>query len=345
MGSNRIKQIVFRTMGGGNIGYGHYYRCISLAHALNRTGNVKIDFIINKELERSVVYLSFDYIICNDFEEDIPLIEDMRPDTVVFDSYLASNSYLERLSELAKLAIFDDNNDIYDSTIPDIIINGNIHANDLEYKKRVDGIYLLGTDYLVMKQEYWNSLVKSNNHCGESPFSVTNDQLNILITTGGSDQYGISLKMIESLLKISYEKKVIVGPSYEDNLITKLKNIEKENSAVKLIHKPDSLKKYIKNSDVVITAGGSTVYEVLSQNKFPIIFSLADNQDMICSKLKDKGISYIGKYPDIKYTSLLDEVEKAYDMKNNNKSKKFSFDITIDGNGALRIADRILKLL
>jgi len=317
----------------------------TLAHALNHVGNVMIEFIINKELEGSILGLGFDYIIRNDFEEDITLIEDIRPDIIVFDSYLANNSYLKRLRELSILAIFDDNNDIYDSFIPDIIINGNIHANDLQYDKRVNGIYLLGPDYLVMKQEYWNSLEKPNNYCDENPFSVINDRFNILITTGGSDQYDISLKILESLLKASYEKKVIIGPSYKNDLINKLKNIEKENSAVKLIHKADSLKRYIESSNVVITAGGSTIYEVLSQGKFPIIFSLADNQDMICSKLKDKGISYMGKYPDIKYTSLLAEVDKVLGMQNNNKLKDFSLDITIDGNGALRIADKILKLI
>lgn len=339
-----MKKIVFRTMGGGHIGYGHYYRCISLAHALNYLGNVKLVFIINKELEKNIVALGLDYIVSNDLNEDITLIKHISPDIVVFDSYLSNNIYLEKLIELSRLAIFDDNNDIYDSMIPDIIINGNIHADYLQYKKRVDGIYLLGTNFLVMKQEYWNILEKSNNEPDKGTFDIINDGFNILITTGGSDKHGISLKIVKSLLNSNYEKKIVVGPSYEDNLITKLKKIEKENSAVKLIHKTDSLKKYIKASDIVITAGGSTVYEVLSQKKFPIIFSLADNQDMICSKLQDKGISYIGKYPDIKYANLLDEIDKVHDL-DNNKLKGFNFHIFIDGNGALRIADRILKLL
>ncbi|WP_347451172.1 PseG/SpsG family protein [Acetoanaerobium noterae] len=344
MESSQIKKIVFRTIGGGDCGYGHYYRCISLANALNYFGNVKIEFIINKELVRSIDDLGFEYIICNDLKKDNELLKDMRPDIFIFDSYLGNNYYLEKVSELTTLVLFDDNNDIYDSTIPNMIINGNIHAQDLEYKKKKEGIYLLGTKYLVMKQEYW-SLLNNDNNYSNKKFSFNNNYFNILITTGGSDQYRISLKVIEVLLTTSYEKKVIIGPSYEDDLIIRLKNIEEENSTVKLIYNPDSLKESIVSSDIVITAGGSTIYEALSQHKFPIIFSLADNQDILCSKLKEMGLSYIGKHPNIKFEKILSKIDKIYQMKRNNEFIDFNFHKTIDGNGALRIADKILNLL
>ncbi|MBM7615381.1 PseG/SpsG family protein [Alkaliphilus hydrothermalis] len=337
-----MKLITFRTMGGAGIGYGHYFRCISLAEAFLRLNSeIKIVFIVNRGLEAIIRNTGHQTILEDSFDGDLLILEELKPDLIVFDSYLANDDYLKSLSQVSKLAIFDDNDDIYDSAIPDAIINGNIHGVELEYSKRKDGIYLLGTDYLIMKPEYWESMRASNVEVQRE--EKTNKRLKqshdykIMITTGGSDTHKLSLQILKELLNTDYTKMIIIGPSYSKELIEELEDLAKRHMNIVLIYKPSSLKKYIIVSDVVITAGGSTVYEILSQKKIPIVFSWADNQDLICRKLKDKGIPFIGKYPHINFNSIVMEINRI--------SHSPYVGVSIDGQGAQRVAETLVRIL
>lgn len=326
-----MKKIVIRTLGGGRIGYGHYYRCLSLARAINQLQeNIDITFIINKELESLMSNTKFKFSICDNLCEDRKMIDKLNIDLFIFDSYSGNNHYLKNIKEKSKLMLIDDNNDIYDSLIPDIIYNGNMHVENLRYPYSEEQLRLLGPEYLIMREEYWNF------------HSNTEGDLNkhgILVTTGGTDSYGVSLKILEEIKYLNENIKVIIGPGYSNEYIKEFEDIK--NTNIKLIYKPKNLKEYISSSRIVITAGGSTVYEVLSQRSIPIIFSIADNQDQICKKLKDMGVEYLGKYPNIAYSKLkrlLDQIQKDYIF-----NEKI-FDI-INSEGAKVVAKKIINIL
>lgn len=313
-----MKNIIIRTLGGKGIGYGHFYRCLSLAKAI-RLGNkeTNITFIINDELIHLLQDEGFIFILSNNLENDEQIIDKINIDLFIFDSYLGDDEYLRKIKIKSKLMLIDDNNDIYDSAIPDIIYNGNIHAKNLRYQD-VDGqVKLLGTKYLIMKEEYWN---KDRN--------LNLNKEGFLITTGGTDEHGITLKIIEQIKDIQEKIKVIIGPGFREDYIEKIKDIKADN--IKLIYKPKSLKQHISSSLAVITAGGSTVYEVLSQNTIPIIFSIADNQDLICKELSYMGIDYIGKYPNINYTGLL-PIIKTFEGKKVSLSDEVFDMVNVDG--------------
>lgn len=322
-----MKTIVIRTLGGKGIGYGHFYRCLSLAKAMRLLDEgTSITFLINQELIGLLEDTKFDFILSNNLNEDFGIINKLNIDLFIFDSYLGDNEYLKRIKEKSKLMLIDDNNDIYDSSIPDIIYNGNIYAESLGYPSVEGQLKLLGIRYLIMKEEYW----EINQYEDIS-------KEGILITTGGTDEYGITIKIIDAIKDIGIQTKIIIGPGYSDNYIKQIEDIKTEG--MELIYKPDSLKEYMRSSKIVITAGGSTVYEALSQKGIPIIFSIADNQDLICKELRDIGFKYLGKYPNIDYgrfASIISELESyKIDL---NAGKNY----IIKGNGSILVAKRLL---
>lgn len=322
-----MKTIVIRTLGGENIGYGHYYRCLSLAKAIKSIDeNVDIVFLINEDLDSLIQTTDFKFIIENDLNKDIDIVKSLEIDLFILDSYLGNDEYLESIKEKTKLMIIDDNNDIYDSSIPDIIYNGNIHAESLDYKYVERQMRLFGPKYLIMKEEYWSE---------DTPL-LSND--GVLVTTGGTDEYGIALSIIDTIKELDIKIKVIIGPGYKDDYIKRIEKIKTKN--IELIYKPSSLKEYINSSKIVITAGGSTLYEVLSQKSIPIVFSMVDNQDLVCRTLEKKGVPYLGKYPNIDYGRLgrliellqneeIDEYEKVHNL--------------VDGKGALTTANILIS--
>lgn len=323
-----MKKIIIRTFGGEGIGYGHFYRCLSLAKAINVIDeDIDIIFLINQELKDLMGNTDFNFIVSNNLDEDYEKINRFNINLFIFDSYLGDNEYLKRIKEKTKLMIIDDNNDIYDTSIPDIIYNGNIYAEKLGYIDSKNQLKLLGPEFLIMKEEYWNSSL--NKYLSKD---------GILITTGGTDEYGILLKILKQIKNLDSKIKIIIGPGYKDDYVKKIEDTMIDN--IELIYKPNSLKKYITSSKVVVTAGGSTVYEVLSQKSIPIIYSLADNQDMICRELSQMGVEYLGKYPDINYLVLEEKIKGL-------QSKVISEDNIIynlvDGNGAKLVARKILE--
>jgi len=317
-----------RTNGGQQTGLGHIMRCMSLAKALQQTQKTTVLFRINKEIESLVKAEGFQTQIAQTFDrQDATQIIKQNPKYVVFDSYLATSQYLETIQKETPLIQIDDNNDIYTPIVADILINGNIHAQNLHYQsKNQNTQFLLGPKYLIMRESYWQDT--------EIPKGK-----GVLITTGGSDFLHLMPKLIRALQKTSFLKKIIIGPAYEESEIEAIKTLTNNNQTFQLIHKPTSLQNHIANSEIVITAAGSTVYEVLKLRKIPLIYTLADNQEQIAKALTKKGIVSLGnaKTMNDDEVTLLKKMDEAVIDK---KKLEPLFDL-MDGKGVFRILEKI----
>lgn len=319
-------RILFRTLGGKSIGFGHYFRCLSLAKAFRSYDQgIEIVFLINDELKEIIEGEGIKYYCNNRMSTDKLIIKKEAPNLIVFDSYEGDDDYLQMLKSETRVALIDDSNNLYDTSICDYIINGNAYANELGYSISSNTKYLLGSKYLILKEEYWDSLI-----------DVGRVEDGILITTGGTDNYSVSYKLLWALKDLDITKRIIVGPGYSMNLIEKLANLKCDKE---IIIKPNSLKEYIDSSRYIISACGTTIYEILSRGKWPVIFSIADNQDIGCNYFKEKGIIHCGKYPNIDYDMVARHIK-------NNMSKKCiktnKYGLNIDGNGANRIVKEII---
>lgn len=326
-------KVVFQTNAGKNIGLGHLMRCIAFAQAIQ---HVKLEsqviFYINKTAKK-LIPNKFQVFYFNEFGDRVlKEIYFQNPDLVVFDSYLATREYLEDLRQISTFIQFDDNNDIYGSIVASVLINGNLHSKSLGYiSKYDDTLFLLGPKYLVMKPEYWN--LSKYKEDGEG----------ILITTGGSDLYNLIPKFFDALKPLKTRKRFVIGPAFSNTQGKILSDMIKDDPFSEIIRRPSSLKSYIADSEVVISASGSTVYEILTLRKIPIVFTIAQNQRLIAHKLHQEGVPYLGWYNQVDWKNLFSTVLKVL----NNKAyflKKFKklFE-QFDGKGALRAADIILK--
>lgn len=303
-------------------------RCLSLAKAIEQTQKTTIIFRINKEIEPLVKTEGFQTQISETYDQqDAKQIIKQSPERVIFDSYLATTQYLETIHKEIPLIQFDDNNDIYTPVVADILINGNIHAQSLHYQpKNQNTKFLLGPKYLVMREPYWKDI--------EIPKGK-----GVLITTGGSDFLHLMPSFIKALHKTSFLKKIIIGPAYEESEIEEIKTLTYSNKTFQLIHKPCSLQDHIANTEMIITAAGSTVYEVLRLRKTPLIYTLADNQEQIAKALTKKGIVSLGNAKRMNFDEI-DLLKKMNEAMIGKKKLEPLFDI-IDGKGVFRILEKI----
>ena len=322
--------IIFRTHGGQNTGLGHLMRSLSLARAVREGSDHPILFVVNKEISDIVASWDFQYGESETFDkEDLARLSKNKPDLVVFDSYTADESYLSDLRRFAKVAMFDDNNDLYPHLPVDIVINGNLHARSLDYKPADPNTkLLLGPEYLVMKPEYWNR-VKTRSHKGR-----------LLIMTGGADIHNLMPRFMEALRSLDCPKTIILGPAFSANQVKSIENAGR--SDFQLISKPESLKPYILDSSLVVTACASTVYEILTLSGIPVIYELADNQRLLASVLREKGVTDLGWWSEISWNNLPNIISKDLSR---DVSQLSSLIHSLDGTGARRIAGILIDLV
>lgn len=320
--------ILFLTEGGPAIGLGHLSRCLSLAEAILEISKEEILFCVNKEAGEWVRGAGFDTRQYADILET-SYIEELRPDWIVVDTYQGTAGLIRRLASVAQVALFDDTNDIYETIDADLLINGNIYAPGCRYRTgSADTGFLLGPRYLVMKPEYW----EDDGTCrpgGEG----------ILITTGGADARNLTREFISRLVLTGIPLSATIGPYFGREQALALQRMQQPG--IKTILHPASLRQHILSARCVLTASGSSVYEVLRLGKVPIIYTAADNQRLIEKELSGLGVPSLGWWEDIDRGALPERISGIYESADSIRQSLQDVFYRFDGQGARRIA-RIL---
>jgi len=260
-------KVFILTEAGNNIGFGHLMRMQAIYQGFEEKG-IRPKFIVNSDNSIVDLLLDTDYEIFNwisDEERLLTMINDA--DIVIIDSYLADRELYIKISETVKLPVYyDDNNRI--EYPRGVVVNGNIHAKDLNYPKRDDIIYLLGVEYLPLRKEFWDVPEKV----------IKEDVESVMITFGGDDSKNMTPKILKIMSeRFPYLKKnVVIGRSFKN--IEEIKKFADMNT--NMIFYPDAkkMRDLMLESDIAISAGGQTLYELARIGTPTISIGVAENQ-------------------------------------------------------------------
>ena len=321
------------TEGSSFTGFGHLTRCISLYQAFEER-DIQPVFIINgdetvKEFLQDKNHEIFDWIA----EEKRLLRYIENADIIIIDSYLANYELYEKVSKLAKVPVYIDDNKRIDYP-RGIVVNGTIYADELNYPAKQDVAYLLGSQYIPIRKEFWDVPDKE----------IKENIATIIITFGGDDARNMTpgiLKLLnENFPKLT--KKVIIGKGFKN-----IKQIEDlKDDKTDLIYYPDAkgMKKIMLESDIALSAGGQTLYELARVSVPTIAIAVADNQmNNVRGWQKARFIEYAGWWNEndifINITKKIELLQNA-DLREEKSTvgRKFA-----DGLGALRIVSYCIK--
>ncbi len=314
------------TEGGENIGFGHITRCTSLSQAFEDKG-IQPVFIVNgdvtvRDLLKDEVCEFFDW--AEESERLLNLIKDA--DIAVIDSYRAGSELYKKVSELVKIPVYID--DFKRIDYPDgIVVNGTIYAEDLTYPEREGISYLLGIRYFPLRREYRNVQDKK----------IKDDIESVMITFGGNDTRNLTVRVLKLLIDNYPElaKKIVVGKGCRNaEEIEKLKDRKTE-----LMYSPDAggMKDIMLESDMAISAGGQTLYELARVGVPTIAVAVAGNQlNNIKGWQKAGFVEYAGWWEDGEV--LNNVINKTGLLKDNclRSEKAKTGRMMLDGLGAVR---------
>ena len=327
--------IYILTEGKKQTGFGHLTRCVSLYQAFSKK-NAIVQLIVNGD-STSLHLLSgtnnklIDWI--TNIDEVLNLLE--RDAILIIDSLLADFEMIRHISKHTKLAaVIDDYN--RRNYQPAIVIDWTIFCEDL-YVNQDKKYYLAGASYTALRKSFWEVETKKIN-------PVVNT---VLIIMGGGDVRHLSLPILTTITNQFpfLRVKIIVTDAYKDYIAIKEK--AETNKHIQVLHQlgEEEMVKVFIGSDIVITAGGQTIYELARTGTPCVVVQVADNQKYdIEGWRKTDFIEFAGNWDDegiIESIKLkLIKLTGDFDLR---KKKQENGQLFIDGKGGERIADELLK--
>ena len=320
------------TEGGLKIGFGHITRCISLCQAFKEQ-NILPQFVVNgdnimRELlkENSLI---FDWL--KEKERLLKIVSDSE--IVIIDSYLADISLYEQISCLTKVPVYID--DIKRLDYPrGIVVNGGIFAEELSYNEINGALFLLGTRYSLLRKPFWNIKGKK----------INKEIKSVVVTFGGCDDNNMTPNVLKFLNEEypHFIKNVVIGRGFRN--IKEIQEFKDKN--VNLVYYPDAeeMKGLMLESDIAISAGGYTLYELARTGVPTVGVCMCGNQVKNLKGWHEKGfVEYAGWYED---EDLLSKVYAAfkllscYDIRAERSQIGTEF---VDGKGAERVLSALLN--
>ncbi|MBI3803046.1 MAG: UDP-2,4-diacetamido-2,4,6-trideoxy-beta-L-altropyranose hydrolase [Nitrospirae bacterium] len=326
--------VLILTEGGRDVGFGHITRCTALYQAFEERG-ISTEFIVEGDESVEGLLQGRQYRIMpwrSDLQKLTSLLE--SAEIIVIDSYLAGIEIYEIISKRAKYPVYID--DYQRIAYPKgLLVNGTLYAEEMDYPQGSERSYLLGSRYILLHKEFWNIRHE------EAKETVGR----ILITFGGDDVRGLTPKIMKLLIDAfpDCKKRVIIGKGFREvNEIERLKDIHTE-----LDYYPDreGMKRAILESDVAVSAGGQTLYELARVGVPAVSIAVAENQlNNVMGWERAGFIDYAGWWEsrmllERVLASLIRLRDKGERVRRSQIGKKL-----VDGGGSGRVRDFLLGL-
>lgn len=348
----REMKIIFIAHGAVQVGMGHIMRSLALAdefrwHGHNVSFLSKYDLGIEtiKKWSFCVTQIPVEPIYSTNkfmYREEKELTKEIQflkswvreiIDVIIVDSYNVTEQYFYALHKFAKYVAYIDDLNTFAYPV-NIIINGSICASKLKYRRNFDQLYLLGLQYVILRKEF----TEIGFH------EVSEEVQNILVTTGGSDPYHMTEKILKSMSKLQWVNDVtvhvIIGAGFEKEVLTEITRIP--ISKIICYETPDSMVGIMMKCDIAIAAGGSTIYELAACGVPSLVFTYANNQEFQVKELDENGLIVpIGGYDNFNGNELSVRLELLRENYKLRKRMAQNLRKLVNGKGAENIVNAI----
>lgn len=313
--------------GSPKTGMGHIIRTMAIGEVL-KLKHIEVQYICNSSSQECTEFIKYkNYKVLTFF------LDNDKYDFIIVDSYeINSEEKLSYFYKFAKRVIYiDDLNLDYKYKI-DILINYAVGAEVLNYSGVK--LKLIGSEFMPLRKQFSNIVVQKPNEF----------VMSVLITMGAGDEFNYTQYILETLLEFypDLDYGVILGMTniHKEKLLCKFKN-----KKIQFYSNVENMASLMKNYDVAISAGGSTIYELCACSVPTIAIITACNQQRFIKTMNEKiDLPYVNftKHRDVEFIDKFNRLYKDYNFR---KKLSHNMNSLIDGNGTERIVDAIIKTL
>ena len=338
--------VLIRADGNERIGSGHIMRTKSIANELKGFG-AKVLYALADERGKRLINNEFQSVVlssnyeCLDDEINAlsSVVKEQEIKLILLDSYFVTPKYFKELKKLAKVAYIDDLDAFaYEC---EALINYGAFFDKNEYKARQNLAkkHFLGSEFAPLRAQFRSTQKSSKN----------TQKKQVLLTTGNTDLLGIMPRLLEAFLSDESLKNLeflaISGAFNEHE--NKLLALSAKHKNIKVLKNPENMAQIMAEADFVLSAGGSTLYELASLAKAVICFSIAANQNNIKSWAEAGAMLYAGDAKADSHSVVARSVNLLKSLLNDENLAKTlgqKAHFFVDGKGAIRLAKELLNL-
>jgi spore coat polysaccharide biosynthesis protein SpsF len=337
----RTRKAIIRCDGDADIGLGHIVRCLALAEELREVHSWGITFAVAKGRigMGMIADAGFDIKVKPQADDEGQWLEDLmdslRPDAIILDirNDLGRES-IAKLKRFGSLVVdIDDPGD------------GRLEADMAFYPpvpqvKEMDwngfkGNLFTGWEWVVLRRQFADS--------PEHPELEPDDPPAILVTMGGSDPAGMTLKTAEAIDSVvpPFKALFVIGNAYRDakalrGLLKKVKYPYEVKSQVQ------DMAVLMARADMAVTSFGVTAYELSAAGVPAVYLCLTRDHEAAAAFFERCGLGVnLGLHCEVSRSDISRQVEKLLNNPDLRRKMALIARSKIDGLGSVRIARKI----
>lgn len=325
-------QVLFRVDAGPDQGLGHLRRCLALAEAFQKRGVQNVGFftrtpgVVNRWTDRRFVVNAIrGEGLSRELSEDCKLFQKAPPELLIVDHYGYSPEALQSLKGVFRRLVYMDDDNLWDHYPVDGIINQNVYGDDLGYPRTPRLKLFLGSRYTLISKDVIAERNRRN----------TNRSLRLFISLGGAPSKQ-SLQVVLQTFKL-IRKKVKEARAFLPRGIA-LDPGSRLPEGMRWVS-PRKVASEMGHSDLAISAGGTTSYELAYLGIPAILVVTAENEEKRAEALKRQGVALrVGWIQEVRPHQIAELVEELWKDRAKRTEMAERGRALIDGRGATRLA-------
>lgn len=314
-------------------GTGHVMRCLALGQAWRDAGGA---VVFGTQCRNSAILRR----LCREgFEVREPEERELPPEPdawFVLDGYQFEAEYQRRLRDAGWRILTIDDQTHLDHYWSDALLNQNIGAERLPYRCEVPTRLLLGPSYALLRREFraWRGWHR------EIPALARR----LLVTFGGSDPQRLALRAVEALCSVAIDGlETVIVAGAECQVFPELQRVSQE-AGIGLLTNITDMPSQIARADIVLSAAGSTCWELAFLGAPAVLIVTADNQREIGAGLAERGCALnLGWHVDVTAAEIASAIRDLAFNRSGRAALSAASSALIDGRGAERVVAALIQ--
>lgn len=259
-------------------GVGHLMRCLALAEEISARGR-RVVFLVDASrvpfARRQLEARGLEAVAPpRELDDQVALVESLDPEAVVIDSYALPAEAYRRVRERRRtLALVDGD---LGGREADLYLDQNIGAEDDRHTLPPGSERLAGLGFALMRDD-----VLAHRPAAPRPAAAREDAgrpVRVFAFFGGTDPYGAAPLVADALLRTGVAVHLVVVAASDDARAGLTSLRPGPDQGVEVIAPTDRLPELVGSADLVLSAAGTSSWELLCLGAAVGFVCVADNQ-------------------------------------------------------------------
>lgn len=189
----------------------------------------------------------------------------------------------------------------------DLAVNWDPTAEaDYEFSAYPDTVFMLGPRFVFLKPEISGLAPRKAEPAGMEK---------VLVTMGGTDLNGLTLPVLRALQdhQDPLQVTLVVGAGYKDHAGLR-EFLKTARQPIEVVENAQDMGRLLNRADLVITAGGLTLFESLVLGRPSLAVAAVKHQEPRCREFSQRGAAvFLGCAGELKTANITDEIDHLAD--------------------------------